>query len=358
MRILDRYITGRFLGNLSFALVAFALIFIIVDMVENLDSFLDRHVPWGIIANYYLLYLPYIVVMSLPVAVLLASLFCVGTLAKHNELVAMKATGTSLYRILLPMVILGVVVSIADIFIGEVVAPAANRRKREIRLDYMEKHDFNIRRRMTNLLVRDRADRRVLIRYYDSKQQTAFRVTILEYHGSAVARRLDAPLMRWTGNSWRMENGYERLFAEGQEQAITFVSRELPDLGVTHRELARVQLEPEEMSYTELREFIEEVRRNGGKPHRWLVDLYLKISFPFSNLIILLIGASLASSKRRSGVAVSFGFSLIICFLYFGLLKTGQSLGHTGTLPPLFAAWLGNLVFLVVGAVLVAHTRT
>jgi len=184
MRILDRYISSRFLSNLSFALVAFALIFVVVDMVENLDSFLDRHVPWGIILKYYLLYLPYIITMSLPVAVLLASLFSMGTLAKHNELVAMKAAGTSLYRILLPMVILGVVVSLADIFLGEVAAPVANRRKREIRLDYIEKHDFNIRRRMTNLLVRDRADRRVLIRYYDAKQQTAHRVTILEFQGS------------------------------------------------------------------------------------------------------------------------------------------------------------------------------
>ncbi|MBC7187243.1 MAG: LPS export ABC transporter permease LptG [Calditrichaeota bacterium] len=358
MRILDRYIARRFLSNLTFALVAFAVIFIVVDMVENLDAFLDRHVSWTIVAKYYLLYLPYIVVMSLPVAVLLASLFCMGTLAKHNELVAMKATGTSLYRILLPMIVLGVLVSVADIFVGEVVSPVANRRKREIRLDYIEKHDFNIRRRMTNLIVRDRADRRVLIRYYDSKQQTAYRVSIQEYEGSTVRRRLDAPVMRWTGSNWRMENGYERLFADGQEQAVAFASLDVPDLGVTHRELARVQLEPEEMSYGELREFIEEVRRNGGKPHRWLVDLYLKISFPFSNLIILLIGASLASSKRRSGVAVSFGFSLVICFLYFGLLKTGQSLGHAGTLPPLLAAWLGNLVFLAVGIVLVARTRT
>ncbi len=358
MRILDRYIARRFVSNLIFALVAFALIFIIVDMVEQLDAFLDRHVPWIVVAKYYLLYLPFIVVMSLPVAVLLASLFCVGTLAKHNELVAMKATGTSLYRILVPILVLGVVISLLDLFVGEVVAPVANRRKREIRLEHMEKHDFNVRRRMTNLIVRDRADRRVLIRYYDSKQRIAYRVTIQEYQGSRLSRRLDAPLMRWRDDCWRMENGYERAFSEAGERALPFAALDVADLKVTPVELARIQLEPEEMSYTELRQFIEEVRRNGGKPHRWLVDLHLKLSFPFSNLIILLIGAALASSKRRSGVAVGFGFSLVICFMYFGLMKTGQSLGHTGTLPPAIAAWLGNVVFLAVGIVLVARTRT
>ncbi|MDZ7270163.1 MAG: LPS export ABC transporter permease LptG [candidate division KSB1 bacterium] len=358
MRILDRYIARRFLSNLAFALVAFALIFIIVDLVEQLDAFLDRNVPWSIVAKYYLLYLPFIVVMSLPVAVLLASLFCMGTLAKHNELVAMKANGISLYRLLLPMVVLGIVVSLADLFVGEVVAPAANRRKREIKLDYIEKHDFNVRRRMTNLIVRDRADRRLLIRYYDSKQRIAYRVTIQEYQGSTLRRRLDAPLMRWTGGCWRMENGYEREFSALGEHALAFTTRDVVDLKLMPEELARIQLEPEEMSYGELRRFIDEVRRNGGKPHRWLVDLHLKLAFPFSNLIILLIGAALASSKRRSGVTIGFGFSLVICFLYFGLMKMGQSLGHTGTLPPALAAWLGNMVFLLVSIVLVARTRT
>jgi len=99
------------------------------------------------------------------------------------------------------------------------------------------------------------------------------------------------------------------------------------------------------MSYWELKNFIDEVKRTGGNPDRWRVDLYLKFAFPFANFIIILFGAPLASRKTRSGTAISFGVSLFICFLYFGFIKVGQSLGHNGTLPPFIAAWLGNLFF-------------
>ena len=84
---------------------------------------------------------------------------------------------------------------------------------------------------------------------------------------------------------------------------------------------------------------------SGGDPDRWLVDLYLKIAFPFANFIIVLFGASLSSRKTRSGPAISFGISLLICFLYFGIIKTGQALGHNGTLSPMLAAWIGNIIF-------------
>jgi len=104
------------------------------------------------------------------------------------------------------------------------------------------------------------------------------------------------------------------------------------------------------MSYWELKQFINNIRRNGGNPDRWLVDLYLKIAFPFANFIILLFGAPLASRKTRSGPAVSFGISLFICFLYFGIIKVAQTFGHNGTLPPFIAAWLGNIIF-GIGAV-------
>jgi lipopolysaccharide export system permease protein len=112
------------------------------------------------------------------------------------------------------------------------------------------------------------------------------------------------------------------------------------------------------MSSTELREFIEEVKRGGGNPDRWTTDLYLKFAFPFANFIIVLIGASLAANKRRSGAAVGFGISVLVCFLYFGLIKMGQSLGYTGTVPPVVAAWFGNFVFFVVGLTMLLRTRT
>ena len=111
MKLLDYYIVRRFLTNLIFALSAFVVIFVIVDLVEHIDLYIDRNVPTVAIVLLYVYFLPFIVVMSMPVGVLLASLFCTGQMAKYNELVAMKATGISIYRILLPMLIIGLLIS-------------------------------------------------------------------------------------------------------------------------------------------------------------------------------------------------------------------------------------------------------
>ena len=83
----------------------------------------------------------------------------------------------------------------------------------------------------------------------------------------------------------------------------------------------------------------------GSEARKWIVELYLKISYPFANFIIVLFGAPLAARKRRGGNAVGIGISLLVCFIYYFFVHTGRVIGHQGTFPPLFAAWLGNIIF-------------
>ncbi len=110
------------------------------------------------------------------------------------------------------------------------------------------------------------------------------------------------------------------------------------------------------MGFFELYDYISRVKRGGGEAQKEMVDLFLKISFPFANLIIILFGAPLASNPRRSGAAFGFGVSLMICFLYWGFIQLGRALGHHGTLHPFLSAWLANLVFGGIGGILLWKT--
>ena len=152
-------------------------------------------------------------------------------------------------------------------------------------------------------------------------------------------------------------NGIIRIFTNNKESVETFDRIEQPNFQFKPDELSRAQKKTEEMSYWELKQFIENIKRNGGNPNRWLVDLYLKIAFPFANFIIVLFGAPLASRKTRSGPTISFGISLFICFLYFGIIKIGQTFGHNGTLSPLLSAWLGNIIFGVAALAILFKMR-
>ena len=116
-------------------------------------------------------------------------------------------------------------------------------------------------------------------------------------------------------------------------------------------------VKPEEMSYFELKNYIATVKKIGGDPRKYFVDLYLKLTFPFSNLIVLLIGAPLATFRWKGGVSLGFGLSLFISFFYFVVVKLGQAMGNKGTLNPILASSLGLIVFAIGGIVLVAKIR-
>lgn len=354
MRILDIYIARKFIGVLLFALIAFISIYVIVDLIEKLDQFMGKEVPKIVIIEYYLYSLPYIIVLILPVAGLLASLFSVGQMARHNEIVAIKSSGIPLYRILLPIFVIALFISGAAIYFGEKIVPVASVKREDINNTYLEKYKQHSRIALKNINVRDELGRRISIRRLDVGKKVAQRVSIQQFNGLALISRIDAEKMIWEDGKWVLINGYKRDFSANDEdeifeEATPFERLELPDLDLNIDRLLIMEKKPEEMSYKELKTFIAEVVRNGGDPNRWLVDLYLKLSFPFANFIIVLFGAPLSAKKQRSSAGLSFGISLAICFVYFGIVKTSQTMGHNGTLSPIVAAWLANALFGLVG---------
>ncbi|MFC2077094.1 LptF/LptG family permease, partial [candidate division KSB1 bacterium] len=133
MKILDRYISREYIKAFVYSISGFVLVYVIVDLFENIDKFIDTHARMSLVGQYYLYYIPYIVILVLPVATLLASLYSIGTLARNRELIAMKGAGISLYRILRPVFLWAVVISLVALLIAELVIPWSNEKKTTIR---------------------------------------------------------------------------------------------------------------------------------------------------------------------------------------------------------------------------------
>lgn len=356
MRILDRYIALKFTGIFIFALIAFLSIFVIVDLIENLDDFIKNDASTRITVLYYFYYLPFILVLIMPVASLLSSLFSVGGLARNNEIVAMKAAGISLYRILLPVFVLGVIISCMSFSVANYLLPKAAERQDMIKQVHLNKRKNA--KRISNVWIRDEFGHRISMRYYDTDKNVGNVVSIRKFDGQRLIYRLDANKIVWQDSVWILQNGFERFFENDHETAIAFSQKTFNRTSLRPQNIKRITKTPEAMSYAELKEFIREVKRNGGDPNRWLVDLYLKLALPFANFIIILFGAPLSSSQtQRSGNAKGFGVSLGVTFVYFGILKTTQALGHTGALPPLLAAWFANIVFGILGILVLLNAK-
>ena len=357
IRILPAYIRSRFLGLFFFCLLSVIVLFLVVDLVENVDRFIDKKVPQKVIFLYYIYYVPYILVLTMPVATLLATVFSVGNFARHNEIIAMKSLGYSLYRMMRTLLAMGFLVSLFSFVLAEGLVAQTNRRKEDIRRAYLDRAGRRVSSRLRDLEIQEPPDKIVTIGYYDGKTHVAHKVKIETFRDHRLVSRLDAPSMRWAGGVWVVTEGYQRRFEGGAEEAVPIQHPLRFHFRFNPRELLMAQVTPDEMGFGELLAFVGRVRQSGGDVHRWMTDLYLRIAFPLSNVIIVLISVPLAYRRRRKSVAVGFGMSLLVCFFYFGLVKTGQTLGQKGSLPPLLGAWLGNGIMGVWGFVNVRRAR-
>lgn len=347
MKLLDRHVARTFLFTLVGAMTAIVVIFIVLDLTENMSRYIDQEAPAVAVALNYLYYVPEIVVLTLPVAMLLASLATIGGMARDNELIALKASGVSAYRLIATLAVIALAVTGLSFVVGEVLSPRANEARRMVRNEYVDKRGPISRTETINRALDLGAGQVLFVKRYNAEEQQGLDVTLAWSDGVVVERLLQAARMHWSGeaNLWDLRNTTERTWHDGVEtyQRTDSLTVELP--AVTPAELAARSKEPEEMAFSELREYVARGRARGRPVVRAEVDMHTKLAFPFANFIIVLFGASLAAVRRRSGLAVGFTVSLLICFIYYIVMRTGQAMGYNGDLEPWLAAWIGNFLF-------------
>ncbi len=357
MGILDRYILGRFFAILVFASLASMVIFVTVDLIENLDRFIDARCPAWLVFRYYFLYLPYIIYLTLPVSMLLATLFTVGSFMHSHELAAMQSAGYSLYRIIFLHLLVAVPAGVFALGLGETIVPASNQLRQDI---YREKVRLSPRptaARQGRIYLQVGHSEFLHMESYDPTVQTGYQVTIQIVGANRILNQIEAREIVWEGKAWRLVNGQRRIPRQDGEQIEKFESLVRTDLGFKPSDLTKVQTRPEEMNYNELKDFVGDLRRSGNRTAKWAVDLAFKISQPFATVIIVFFGVPLAAIRRRGGLVLGFGLGLLICFVYFGLMQIGKVLGYNETLPPQLAAWGGNFVFALLGFFLMLWVR-
>jgi lipopolysaccharide export system permease protein len=358
MRILDKYLLSEVIKILVVAVLAFVVVFDVVDLFDNIDTYMDRKASVGSVVRYYALLLPWEFVLVLPIGALLATLLAVGNLARHRELVAMKASGISLYRIMMPLLALGVTLTVAALVLGETAVPRTNALKQHVERVEIRGKKPKPTRRSTNLYHLGRRGSTYFVRRAGDDHSLSGVVVLEHLATGRLTGRIDAARAAWDGRRWIFRNGYLRYFRADQEQVLSFAEAAFSDLDDPPGDLRAIRRDPEEMHYFELRERIRRLERGGQDARREKVDLLFKISFPVANLVVVIVGAPLAANPRRGGVGVGFGLSLTLSFLYYGLFKASQALGYAGTLPVGLAAWVPNALFLAGATIGLLKART
>lgn len=362
MRILDRYIIKNFLMPLIYCLFLFCFLYVVVDIFGHLDEILKNKVPGSILFQYYLSFIPLIFVQSAPVAALLAIVYMLSVLNKNNELTAIKACGISMGRLLLPIFSIGVVLSLAIFLINENLVPRTVVTVNKIKTDYIEKLDDDQAKLKTvrNLTVYGRDNRMIYAKQFDPVNKNLLDIIILE-HGEdqRLRRKVLAREAAWTGSNWMFYNCIIYRFDEsGQPAGSPLVFDEkIITFPETPRELLRYEMQTSYMNYKELKNYIGRLIGSDSKTVSGLkTDLYAKTALPFVCIVIMLLGIPFALTTKRGGAMAGIGISVAVGLLYYGSIYFSLALGKGGLLPPLLAAHLSNIIFLIIAVTLMRRS--
>lgn len=355
---LDRYVLSEFWKIFVPMALGFPLLVIVIDLVDHLDTYLNRNLTNGQIALSYLYWIPDSMFMVLPAAVLFATVFSIGALTRHSEITAAKATGISFFRLVAPIFFGASLVTVFALVLGEVV-PVTNARRNEL----LEERSSSSPNDRFNFAYEAPQGRVYQVAALNVKRNMIDRLSI-ERKGSGPeypTYLLAASSAQWdtTRDRWTLKQGSLHIIPDSSQTfAIHFDSLRDRNFEEAPADLTLIPRSPEEMRYSELSRFIAALERSGGDANELKVERALKIAIPVTCLIIAIFGAPLATSTKRGGAAYGIGISLATTVLFLMLIQITKAVGGGGVIPPTIAAWLPNALFGVLGLLLLAKVRT
>lgn len=358
MNKFDRYIIFRLVTITLFVLLALVFIFIIIDFSENSDNFTDRGATMQEIwFKYYLNYVPEMIRLVTPVAVFIACLLLTGQMSDRLEIVALKAAGVSLYRLLVPFLLFAIVVSGSISYMDGYVVPKSNVERFEFERQYINKRSDRIDR--NRIFRQESPDRLLRVNYYDSREEVAYRVVLYTFEEDKLVKTIDASRMEYNAEAqlWEFVNVNIRRFTEVGYDRESMTNLEI-ELSLLPRDIGRSTSDVYQLTYPEIRDYLASIKRSGaGGINTPRVQYYGKLFYPFSIIVVTLIGVSIASVRRRGGKGVHVAIGLGISFVYLFTMKLSEPFGYSGTIDPVIATLFPHLLFLGGGIFLMIQTR-
>ncbi len=349
MRILTRLVAREFFKTLLILLAAFITIYLLVDS-ERIADFVKFDASVWLIVEYYVYKIPLIIFQTIPMAALVGTLVVLGALSKHNEIVAMRLSGLSLFRIILPVLFIGFIISVANFIFNEYIVPITNKR-----VDYVER--VKIEKKKVRLVFNEdqiwfRGSNGYIYnidQVYPERKTMSGVVIYKMSKDFDIEERIDAPELVFKDGVWVLSSPKIRRFRDGiLNQVLDLHSLTLTEVTDSPDDFFHIKRHPDTMGYGELRAYVAKLQAKGYKSTRYEVEKESRLAVPWISFIMILIATSYIPGDPRSG-GQNIGICLIIAFGYWVILATSLSMGRGGALHPLVAAWSANIVFGGIG---------
>lgn len=355
---LDRYIFLRLLAITVFVLAVLIFIFIVIHFSDHSEDFTDNGATFAqIFGIYYPNYIPEIIRLVTPVAVFVACLYLTGQMADRLEIVALKAAGVSLYRLLVPYLLFGFMAMGIISYLDGFVVPETNARRFAFEEQYLQDKSQNLDKQ--KIYRQESASTLMKIDYYDPSKKKGFRVEFITFAGDSISRTTNAREMIWepeTGK-WQLRDIQKRDYYAGGFHSVHLDTADTT-LNILPRDLARTTSDIYQLTYPEAFQYIRSMERSGaGSVESPKVHLYGRLAYPLAILVVSIIGFAIASVQRRGGKGFYIATGLAISFFYLAFMKVIEPFGGEGVLTPVLAVALPHLFFFSVGLFMLFSAR-
>lgn len=354
MKIVDRYLVQEFAGPFLMAVFGVSIVFISGLLFELSDLLIIKQAPFALVAKLLVYSIPGILVETLPLSVLFAVFLSLGRLAKDSELMVFQVAGCKFSRMLAPLALVALLISFTSYTLNETIVPWTNHQSENvIRMITYKDQPVTV---SENVFFKATDNRYFYIDRIDEATQKLSNILVYETKRGGPPNIIIAAEGIYYEDSWELLNGVVHEFDnEGFVMYESKFDKMVINVDAGFRSLIGRQKAPFEMSRKELRAQIERFSKSGIQVARYWVDYHLKLSVPFAGFIFLLLGAPLSLRSARSGMFFGIAFSIGISFLYYVVLTVLRSMAGNGHVDPLIAAWLPNIVFALIGLVLIAR---
>ncbi|MFH1541970.1 MAG: LptF/LptG family permease [bacterium] len=350
MKTLDRYVSAELLGPFLIGVLGFVMVMAVDLLFTMADLIINKGVPLWAVAKLLFYKMPAIMVMTFPVSMLFATAMALGRLSKDNEIVALRTSGITMFRIALPILILGALVSGAAYLTNEKVVPHANHVADNIIRQIIYKQPLPTVK--DNVFFRDAHNRYYYARRVDMTKKEMQNVMIYEVTDENFPRVILAEKATFSGRIWELTHGrihkYDRDGYLNYEADFDDMTLNVSEDVLSFSE----QKNHSEMNSDELKQAITLMEKGGGDTNIYKTELFMKFSIPLTCFVFALVGIPFSLPSPRSGRTWGMVVTIVFMFTFYVFASVFRSLGRGGVLPPVVAAFTPQVSFSIIGAVL------
>lgn len=351
MKILDWYILKKFLKSYVFVVFIIELVVVIIHITENNENYINHELTAGQILGYYADYVPYIANMIAPITVFITVVFMTSQLAQHSEIIAILSNGISFRRLMRPYMMGAMIIAVISFYFGGWVIPNGNKERVSFELQYIKSaYHFTDR----NIHIKIAPTTLLYLQSYNVGNNVGYKPTLETIEEGVLLNKVEATRMEWQSKTekWRLRNWKKREII-GMEEIFSYGKSIDTTLQINPKDFASDYSRYETLTMNELYEYIDKLKLRGADDLEvYEIEKYIRYTAPFAALILTFIGLGVSARKARGGAGFQIALGFLLAFIYIIFFIFSRTSAEAGSITPIIAIWIPNVIFTIIGLII------